>query len=308
MIAGSGPVIADVIRGTQMAIVFVVRTPYQVPSGRFVKRFRDKTVLAWLQRIWSSKNDAATLLGGHFYGGFGHLLDARIEESLPMPRTNKEVLGLLKSHSYTRRAQTRSGNFQIETDDDEMYLCQYFFDSKFESANQNRIRFVTHKNWLPAKVDLIPKSRPATYIAARYPSQTADSIYWDFWKINGHRLNRIGNIGSRMKESHGYTDCQSLIHFFEDISPEKGWGNVIRQLAGDERFANKSTAFKCAKHICQLHQHDQEWNVSTGLVSVYCQLIVFDDLWAKTYPTMWRSLKRMRRGDMLFGKQPRITM
>ena len=83
MINRSGSVIADVIRVNQMAISFVVRTPYEVPNGRFIKRFRDDTVLDWLRRVWNTTHDSTALLGGSFYGGFAHLLDARHERSLP---------------------------------------------------------------------------------------------------------------------------------------------------------------------------------------------------------------------------------
>ena len=294
-----------------MAITFVVRTPYDVTSGRFIKRFKDQTVLGWLQRVWDSKHDAASLLGGNFYGGFGDLLDARLSESLPTPRSNKHVLELLKGHSYCNHARARAGNFEIETDDDEMYLCQYFFDSKFELANQNRVKFLVTDKWLPTKIDPPLKSRPCTYVAARYPCQTCDSSYWDFWKINGHRLDKIGDVVARMRQSEGSTDCRSLIDFLTDVSSETNWKTTIEDLASCDCFANETTKFKCSKHICQLYQHEQTWACpldASKSVSICCQLIVFDDLWAKTRRVLFRSLKRMRHGDILFGKQPRIAM
>ena len=287
-----------------MAITFVVRTPYDVPGGRFIKHFKDETVLGWLHRIWDSAQDAASLLGGNFYGGFGDLLNARLNQSLPVPRTNKQVVELLQGHSYSTHVRARAGNFEIETDDDEMYLCQYFFDSKFMRANQNRVKFLTTEKWLPTGVDSTLASRPSTYVAARYPCQTADSIYWDFWKLSGHRLDRIGEIVAKMKQSEGYTDCAALIEFLATVPSNSSWKNVIHNLATDNRFPNESTTLKCSKHVCQLYHHEQTW----AKRSLYCELIVFDDLWAKTHPVMFRSLKRMRHGDILFGKQPRITM
>ena len=304
MINRSGSVIADVIRVNQMAISFVVRTPYEVPNGRFIKRFRDDTVLDWLRRVWNTTHDSTALLGGSFYGGFAHLLDARHERSLPVPQTNKDVAEMLRENSYSTHIGVRAGNFEIETDDDEMYLCQYFFNSKFEERNQNRIKFITTETWLSTSTDSSLNSRPCTFVAARYPCQTSDSIYWDFWKLNGHRLNRIGEIVTRMNETRGYTDCQSLTDALDDFDRETSWRTAINKLSTSSRFANKSTVLKCSKHICQLNQHEQTWRESL----VYCQLIVFDDLWAKTHPVMFRSLKRMRHGDILFGKQPRITM
>ena len=296
-----------------MAVTFVVRTPYDVPSGRFIKRFKDQTVLGWLQRVWDSKHDAASLLGGNFYGGFGHLLDARLSESLPMPRSNKHVIELLKGHSYYTHTRTRAGNFEIETDDDEMYLCQYFFDSKFELANQNRVKFLVTNKWLPNKINQSLNSRPCTYVAARYPSQTCDSIYWDFSKTSGHRLEKIGDIVARMQQSEASTDCRLLKEFLTDVPAETSWKTTVGDLASCDRFANKTTKFKCSKHICQLYQHEQTWAFPSPLSaskskSIYCQLIVFDDLWAKTHPVLFKSLKRMRHGTILFGKQPRLSM
>ena len=232
------------------------------------------------------------------------MLDARLSEPLAKPRTNKHVFELIKEHSYSPHVKARAGNFEIETDDDEMDLCQYFFDSKFESANPNRVTFLTTQKWLPTKIDSTLKSRPCTYVAARYPSQTCDSCYWDFWKLSGHRLDRIGEICARMEQTEGQTDCHSLIEFLSTITTDTGWNVVVEGLANDKRFANESTSLKCEEHICQLNHHEQTWVKN----KVFCQLIVFDDFWAKTHPVIFRSLKRMRHGDILFGKQPRITV
>ena len=275
-----------------------------MPTGRYIKRFRDDTVLGWLQRVWATKLDSTILLGGSFYGGFGHLLDARLERALPVPKNNKDVVRLLSEYSYSTHLRVRSGNFEIETDDDEMCLSQYFFNSDFEKRNQNRIKFLTTKSWLPTSADSNRKSRACTYIAARYPSQTAYSNNWDYWKLAGHRLDQIGEAVARMDESRGYSDCQSLTDALCNVAKKESWENAIQILSRDSRFDNNSTTWKVGKHICQLNQHEQTW----GKTAIYCQLIVFDDLWAKTHPVMFRSLKRFSHGDILFGRQPRITM
>jgi hypothetical protein len=39
-----------------MAITFVYRSPYENPTGRYVKRLPDDSILAWFQRVWSSRS------------------------------------------------------------------------------------------------------------------------------------------------------------------------------------------------------------------------------------------------------------
>lgn len=289
-----------------MPIFYVRRTPYNFPSGRRIKKFRDASVLEWLQRIWDSGLSTEELLGGNFYGGFGHLLDCRAYEKLEAPKTNAQVVKLLRGHSYSTHVKQKSGNFEIETDDDEMDLSEYFFDLNFAEKNPNRVKFLLHDKWLPNRVGKFPRSRPATFFAARNPSQTCDSNFWDFFKIDGTRLGSIGNIVELIERSFG--DCSELKKFLSLFDENTPWKKAIAKLVTSDLFANQLTQSKCSAHICQVNLHDRNWKVSSGVKSIFSQLIVYDDLWAKTYPQFVRSLKRMKHGDILFGKQPANTM
>jgi len=280
-----------------MSVTFILRTPYDHPSGRFIKRFRHESVLGWFQSIWNNGKDCEELLGYSFYGGVGHLLDARIDEDLPCPKNASHLCELLRRHSYSTNVEMRSGCLEIQTDDDEMYLCQYFIDSKFIERNPNRVAYLTRDKWLPVRVEKGQKSRPKTFVAARYPSQTCDSAYFEFFEISGTRLERIANILEVM-EAQPHSDCYTLKEFLRTVSPELSWKQTIQQFLAktSDGFKCQST-FKLNKHICEFNHHEKTWSKP-----VFSHLVVFDDLWAKTYPALVKSLRRFCDGQILFSK------
>ena len=131
-----------------MSITFVLRSPYE-PGGRYIKKFSHKSVLGWFQSVWDNGKDTEQILGVEFYGGIGHLLDARLSENLPMPNSEKELVALLHKHSYVGALKMKSGCLEIETDDDEMYLCQYVIESSFAKKYPQRTKFLLRDGWLP---------------------------------------------------------------------------------------------------------------------------------------------------------------
>ena len=282
-----------------MSITFVLRSPYE-PGGRYIKKFSHKSVLGWFQSVWDNGKDTEQILGVEFYGGIGHLLDARLSENLPMPNSEKELVALLHKHSYVGAVKMKSGCLEIETDNDEMYLCQYMIESSFAKKYPQRTKFLLRDGWLPTRVKKKDvRSRPKTFIAARYPSQTCDSIYWDFFTVKGSRLETIGDVCTVMQESR-FSDCYSLQKFLETVDAQESWKDTIQRLATSNSFPNKLTTFRCSKHVCELYQHEQIWQFHGDRTrNIFTELVVYDDLWAKSHPLLHKSLGKMKSGAVL---------
>jgi hypothetical protein len=239
-------------------------------------------------------------LGVRFYGGVAHLLDYLSEgnpDEIPMPQCEADLVAAFNSTSYINSIELKRGALEIETDDDEMDQCQYFFDSTFAKRNPKRIAFLIHKGWMPVRVDKSIRSRPKTYLFARYPSQSCDSANWDFFELQGHRLERIGKIRAAMND--GRSDCHYLKGFLDQADPELSWQATTKNLAKDLfPFAGNLTEHKCSRHICQINHHQGNWFKRKA--AVYSQLLVFDDLWAKSHSELFQSMRRFQRGKLLF--------
>ena len=89
-----------------MPVYFVYRSHYEGPTGKFVRRFDDPSVLAWFQNRWrgvtepgESRAYAEGVIGCNVYG-FSSLFDAIAEYGLAPPATARELAAILDEHLY----------------------------------------------------------------------------------------------------------------------------------------------------------------------------------------------------------------
>lgn len=163
-----------------MSTYFVYRSPYHGPSGKYLKRFDDATVLDWFRNHWRAIHDvgpeypagtyAEELLGTHVYG-FGSLFERIGEHALAPPADEKTLWRLLRANLYVEgEIRTAPHCVQVLTDDDEMELAYYFFDDDFLAEHGARAAFLLNEDWrLPGGHAEVghPSPVPTTALAPR---------------------------------------------------------------------------------------------------------------------------------------------
>ena len=88
-----------------MSVLFVYRSHYEGPTGNYVLRFEDKSILDWFRARWrGARGDdafevARTTLGTNVYG-FNSLFRAIAEQGLQAPRSDAELREHLEKHLY----------------------------------------------------------------------------------------------------------------------------------------------------------------------------------------------------------------
>ncbi|MFM7563275.1 MAG: hypothetical protein ACKO81_09605 [Planctomycetota bacterium] len=278
-----------------MAITFVYRSPYENPTGRYVKRLPDDSILAWFQRVWSSQAGHAEddlserLLGQHVYG-FDSLFEAIKRYRLPVPRDQRELEQQLKTHLYAEGGIAFTPEvLQVLTNDDELELRYYFIDDSFIKENPSRCAFLVHEGGLP-KDGLRSGSEPCTRLFVHAPEQTIYSQVWDRVVKPGVRLaDLLGTIDSyeAMRNVNAVSVRQDLISL---ASSGASWRDSLavisaKELGRGSRLANESV-LDYSEHICQLHHHAA--TISWGRLQrrLFHQIIVFDDLWAAAHPEL----------------------
>jgi uncharacterized protein (TIGR02996 family) len=139
-----------------MSTYFVYRSPYHGPSGKYLKRFADATVLDWFRRHWRAVPEgpgdppgryAEGLLGTDVYG-FASLFARVAEHGLAAPADEKALARLLRANLYVE-GEVRSAPHcvQVLTDDDELELAYYFFDDEFLAKHDGWADFLLNEGW-----------------------------------------------------------------------------------------------------------------------------------------------------------------
>jgi uncharacterized protein (TIGR02996 family) len=139
-----------------MSTYFVYRSPYHGPSGKYLTRFADATVLDWFRNHWRAIPDgpdfphhkyAEALLGTDVYG-FASLFARIAERGLAAPDNEKALWRLLRANLYVEgEIRTAPHCVQVLTDDDELELAYYFFDDDFLAEHGERAAFLLHEDW-----------------------------------------------------------------------------------------------------------------------------------------------------------------
>jgi uncharacterized protein (TIGR02996 family) len=138
-----------------MGVFFFYRCPYQAPAGGHLKRFDDDTVLDWFRNHWhtlaGTDNDevyerVARELGCEVYSFHCVFVDAA-QDSRPPPATVDELRDCV-SASYVNEVLCDSPHLlQVETDDDEIGMCYYFFDDHYLARHRKRAAFLLRGDW-----------------------------------------------------------------------------------------------------------------------------------------------------------------
>jgi uncharacterized protein (TIGR02996 family) len=174
-----------------MTVHFVYRSHYHGPTGLYVKRFDEPSILDWFRNRWrgvrydaGAHRYAEELLGTHIYG-FASLVDRIAEHSLPPPRSNPALREVLEEHLYVEGEVLFSPHLmQVLTDDDEIQLAYYFFDDEYLAKHGKRAALLLHEGWqLPAEAGE-GGFRPAdktTSIGKVRGEGTTYLVVHDFW-------------------------------------------------------------------------------------------------------------------------------
>jgi uncharacterized protein (TIGR02996 family) len=139
-----------------MCTYFVYRSPYHGPSGKYLKRFDDATVLDWFRKHWRAVPDgpdspadayAEELLGTDVYG-FDSLFMRIAERGLAAPANEKALWRQLRGNLYVEgEIRAAPHCVQVLTDDDELELAYYFFDDTFLAEHRDRASFLLNADW-----------------------------------------------------------------------------------------------------------------------------------------------------------------
>ncbi|MCI0456268.1 MAG: TIGR02996 domain-containing protein [Gemmataceae bacterium] len=149
-----------------MSVYFVYRSHYEGPSGKHVRRFDADTILDWFRSHWKPLADEAAreyarkLLGCEVYS-FGRLFTSIAEQSVPPPRTMRELAGHLEQFLYVNEMRSSTHALQIYTDDDDLEMAIYFFDDQYLADHPARAAFLTHGEWALPATALEGAFRPA---------------------------------------------------------------------------------------------------------------------------------------------------
>ena len=88
-----------------MSVHFALRSHYEGPGGKHVRRFGDTTVLDWFRNRWAAVAEAENPsdwvereLGCRAHGGFDSLFWAIAEHNLPAPTTAEQLRRYLAEH------------------------------------------------------------------------------------------------------------------------------------------------------------------------------------------------------------------
>lgn len=197
-----------------MAVYFVYRSHYDLPSGKHLRRFDDATVLDWFSDRWdylvhgdgkpdeSARARLRDLLGCHVYG-LGSLFEAAAEEDVPAPESDEQLDACLHTHLYSEGPILYEPHcLTVQTDDDELEMAYYFFDDDYLRRHRARAAYLLHEDWrLPSghagghfrprrqPIDLSPAGtgEGATYLVfnAYYDSSNLSDLE------GGHRIEGV---------------------------------------------------------------------------------------------------------------------
>lgn len=264
-----------------------------------MQRFGDNSILTWFQRVWNSRaksgNDdlSERLLGQHVYG-FNSLFDTIERYNLPVPCDHYELARLLNKYIYAEGSVAYTPEvLQVLTDDDELELRYYFIDNSFIRSNPNRCAFLVHEGTLPSNVSK-SHTEPCTYFYVHAPEQTVYSQVWDRVVAPGVRLD---NLSAAIEAYQALPNVKAESVRRDLISLKfsvRSWRDALSVIAQKDLgrisgLANESI-LDCAENICQLQHHAATTSWRNGKRRLFQQIIVFDDLWAASYPELVTSI------------------
>jgi hypothetical protein len=139
-----------------MTVYFVLRSHYDEPSGKRLRKFEDATVLDWFRRHWGSFHlddlwgEVYDLLG-YYVDPFVELAEAILEENLPVPETDEQLEEYLREHTDPESQGKLLFGPHLLTiltvDKVNMEMCSYLFDDTYLAAHPERAAFLLHEGW-----------------------------------------------------------------------------------------------------------------------------------------------------------------
>jgi uncharacterized protein (TIGR02996 family) len=170
-----------------MAVYFVLRSPYDSPSGKQIARYDDADLNAWIRRNWefgrTHPKEAESIPDFGPYGkgvsGFSLFFQAA-EHAGPPPEDPEELEEFLREAIYAEGAiLCRPHVITVLHDDDELEFVYYIFDDHYVRKYPARAAFLLHGDrQLPT--DAIKKPfRPREPVNDEKPRGKGEgAVYW----------------------------------------------------------------------------------------------------------------------------------
>jgi uncharacterized protein (TIGR02996 family) len=171
-----------------MAVYFVLRTPYDSPSGKMIARYDDDNVNAWIRRNWEfgrlhpKEAEKIPDFGVYGYGIYGFALFFQAaEHASPPPEDLEELQEFLRDAIYSEGRCVFCDPHLITVlhNDDELEFVYYIFDDHYVREYPARAAFLLHQDWqLPTDAVEIP-FQPSEPVRDYAPTGTGQgALYW----------------------------------------------------------------------------------------------------------------------------------
>jgi hypothetical protein len=138
-----------------MAVYIVYRSFDQGPTGKYLKRFEDDTVLDWFCRHWDhlaiedrelADERLAKVLGCDGWFMWNPFWYAA-EQEIPKPATSAALLALLRDHLEDDTFKGTAHALQVLTEEDGEGGALYYLDDHFVKRSRGRAAYLLLEDW-----------------------------------------------------------------------------------------------------------------------------------------------------------------
>ncbi|GII57681.1 hypothetical protein Pth03_60700 [Planotetraspora thailandica] len=305
-------------------IFFVYRTHYEGPLSKRVRELPDATVLDWFRRGWAAvvtdqaqEVDAwlTAELGDDVYG-LHTIFDRAREHGLAAPQSWQELRDLLEEHLYYEgELRVDAHSVRVLTDDDEVMLPYFFFDSTLA----DQASYLLHDDWpLPFDaVEVSAEDGPGMVHVVLLTHYDGDSVCWqppfafpgvrlpdlaahlrtttdDLKRWPGELLvlralvapgeEHLGAALERCNRWPSYEEGADELYGTHEEAHRFAMGRLADAGALLGRDVRR-TLVRCDEHLAQMAIHMSDF-------FGYQQWFVFDDAWTARHEDLARSLLR----------------
>jgi uncharacterized protein (TIGR02996 family) len=246
-----------------MTVWFAYRCHYDLPATRFVKRFKEPTLVEWFRNHCKPSTDyddaerhVQELLGIQPHG-FGYFLTRLGEANVPPPRNNRELQAGFGYWSVEGEWLFQPHAIQGLDDDDEEEMAFYLFDDVFAARYPERVAWLTLEDWrLPADVGtgsftpifptrkLKPRGRweGSTYLIFLSAGDALEltDLHMEAWRLDGVRLPQLArylaSASEAKREDHQWS--REVLDLAEEILGEGADSDPMEKAFLEELRAN----------------------------------------------------------------------
>jgi uncharacterized protein (TIGR02996 family) len=165
-----------------MAVYFVYRSHYDVPSGKQLSCFDDDNVIDWFQRNWQLGRDHPNAPADLFpFEVYGFSPFSRAHEVSQPPRAAKDYPAWLEEEVYSEGPIVAKlpHLLTIQSDDDELMFAYYVFDDHFAARYPDRVAFLLHDDWRLPDGDADVPFKPKEPVGGTKPQGDGEgATYW----------------------------------------------------------------------------------------------------------------------------------